>query len=241
MTDHAGRPTEPVVPPGRPCAICLNSEAKWLHSLDEDRLQFRVYGKGHTLASRMETCERCERLYQAGEDEALVAVQHRTWEQTEQDVDEHIRKQLAVMRAADLGATALGDWLPPGVTDLAAQGFRPIEELTGDMEVAQLWPEEHRRAVRETRREWLEDAPDGLCWLVRSPWPAIPLFEVIRLMWSHAVEALPDYYGKRAVRITPEMEQQHNDVLAQFLRLDEETIFDFRRTHPAPRETDERT
>src|SRR5437588_3724947 len=44
-----------------------------------------------------------------------------------------------------------------GVADLRAQGFEPIEEHTGAIEVAQLWPEDHRRWVSETREAWLDD------------------------------------------------------------------------------------
>jgi hypothetical protein len=71
-----------------------------------------------------------------------------------------------------------------GVLDLRAQGFEPIEEYTGAVEVAQLWPDSHRRSVPETRAAWL-DAPDcdGRLWIVRSPWPSVSLRDALNLLW----------------------------------------------------------
>src|SRR5579885_2684372 len=59
----------------------------------------------------------------------------------------------------------------PGVAEARAAGFTPIEELTGFAEVALVWPEEHRRAVAETREWWLDEPLEGKLWLVRPPWP----------------------------------------------------------------------
>lgn len=72
-----------------------------------------------------------------------------------------------------------------GVVDLRRQGFEPIEEYTGAVEVARLWPEAHRRSVAETRPEWLDGGhPDGRLWLVRSPWPSLSLSECLNVLWS---------------------------------------------------------
>jgi hypothetical protein len=74
-----------------------------------------------------------------------------------------------------------------GVVDLRREGFEPIEEYTGAVEVARLWPEGHRRAVAETRAEWLEDATsDGRLWLVRSPWPSLNLRDCLNVLWTWA-------------------------------------------------------
>lgn len=72
-----------------------------------------------------------------------------------------------------------------GVAGLRAQGFEPIEDYTGAVEVAHLWPDAHRRWVVETRPDWLDGAgADGRLWLVRSPWPALSLRDSLNVLWS---------------------------------------------------------
>jgi hypothetical protein len=71
----------------------------------------------------------------------------------------------------------------PVVTQLRREGFEPVERYTGAVWVAELWPEEHRRSVPETRAWALEDQPGARVWLVRSPWPAIDLEAVFALLW----------------------------------------------------------
>ena len=83
------------------------------------------------------------------------------------------------------------DFLGPetvvGVDGLLAQGLKPIEEFTGAVWVAQLWPENHRGWVPETRPVWLNDADsDGRLWLVRSPWPSLDLTDSLNVLWSWA-------------------------------------------------------
>ena len=72
----------------------------------------------------------------------------------------------------------------PGVDAVRAEGFTPIEELTGFGEVALVWPEEHRRNVPETREWWLDEPLEGKLWLVRPPWPGWSLDEVFVFLWS---------------------------------------------------------
>lgn len=73
----------------------------------------------------------------------------------------------------------------PGVAELRAQGFEPIESYTGATWVGRLWPEDHRRSVAETRSSWLDDPhSDGRLWLARSPWPAFTLEESLNLLWT---------------------------------------------------------
>ncbi|MBV9099294.1 MAG: hypothetical protein JO079_14675 [Frankiaceae bacterium] len=72
----------------------------------------------------------------------------------------------------------------PGVAEARAEGFTPIEELTGFAEVAMVWPEEHRHAVPETREWWLDEPLDGKLWLVRPPWPGWSLDDVFTFLWS---------------------------------------------------------
>lgn len=73
----------------------------------------------------------------------------------------------------------------PGVAELCAQGFEPIETYTGAVWVGPLWPKEHSRSVAETRSVWLDDPhTDGRLWLVRSPWPTLTLEDSLNLLWT---------------------------------------------------------
>src|SRR6478736_5672689 len=73
----------------------------------------------------------------------------------------------------------------PGVAALRKLGFEPVEEYTGALLVAEMWPDEHRRFVPETRETWLEDEPElgGRLWLLRSPWVGWTLRETFNAMW----------------------------------------------------------
>lgn len=73
----------------------------------------------------------------------------------------------------------------PGVAELRELGFEPVEEYTGALLVAEMWPDEHRRFVPETRDSWLENAPElgGRLWLLRSPWAGWTLRETFNAMW----------------------------------------------------------
>jgi hypothetical protein len=78
----------------------------WVHPLDSRLVEYRAYDKPHTLPSFWCLCERCEDLYQAGDDDAAVEVtkaQMKGFWDTERDVDETIRKPIAVFRRADRG------------------------------------------------------------------------------------------------------------------------------------------
>ena len=72
-----------------------------------------------------------------------------------------------------------------GVSTLRAEGFEPIEEYTGAVDVAELWPTEHRRSVAETREWRLEHAEcGGRLWLVRTPWPSLGVQDALNVVWS---------------------------------------------------------
>lgn len=51
--------------------------------------------------------------------------------------------------------------------------------------VAEMWPDEHRRFVSETRDAWLQSMPelDGRMWLLRSPWRGWTLGDTFNAMW----------------------------------------------------------
>ncbi len=71
----------------------------------------------------------------------------------------------------------------PGVADLRRLGFEPVEEYTGAHQVAQVWPEEHRRSVPETRDAWSAPAAGATLWLLRPPWPGWTLREAFNALW----------------------------------------------------------
>lgn len=126
---------------GPRCVFCVEGAARWVHRLDVENVEYAP----RDIAP---ACVRCERLYQAGDDDALVAVWERAWEQVQPGVDYNLRIRLAAYRRADLGAIPLTEWWPPGVAELVARGFTPLEDLTGDFEIASEWPEPHRRWCR---------------------------------------------------------------------------------------------
>jgi hypothetical protein len=71
------------------------------------------------------------------------------------------------------------------VAELATQGFEPIEAYTGAIWVAQLWPDEHRRSVAETRPVSVDESHrDGRLWLVRSPWPGLSVEDSLNVLWT---------------------------------------------------------
>jgi hypothetical protein len=59
---------------GQSCAFCDNDAVRWVHALDPKLVQYRVYGKGHTLPTFWTLCDRCEQLYRAGDADAVVTV-----------------------------------------------------------------------------------------------------------------------------------------------------------------------
>jgi hypothetical protein len=101
-----------------------------------------------------------------------------------------VRRSLAPLgRLINRGHSTEGITMPgassvSGVDDLRREGFTPVEELTGFVEVAMVWPDGHRRSVPETREWWLGEPLDAQLWLVRPPWPGWTLDEVLLLLWS---------------------------------------------------------
>lgn len=211
------------------CYICAAREAEWVHRLDPQKQSFRQYGKGYTFGGRVDFCDRCEDLYNRGADEALIELAARARELVDPAaVDEEIRNPLAVLRAADLGAVRLDDLLPPGVAELRAAGFTPIEFLTGSVDVVHGWPDEHRRSVPETRPDW-QDEDDQQCWLVRSPWPSVDVDEVFELMWPWVEERAPFRPANRhAARIGPDDHRSRQAAVAAFLALPEQDVLALR-------------
>lgn len=94
----------------------------------------------------------------------------------------------------------------------------PVEELTGDSGVAEAWPAAHRRSLPETRSERLEFAPDDdRYWLIRSPWPTIPIADAFSVIW--------DYVHPRAPIVDRRVDPvQHRGAIAEFASLDESYV-----------------
>jgi hypothetical protein len=168
-----GALTDPV---GQACAMCGTRDVAWVHPLDSEKTQFRMWDKRHTLASFWALCDRCEGLYQAGDDEALVGLM--SGRSRYLDVEEEVRKPLAVFRAADRGARRLAE--PPAeVVRLREQGFEPLHGYTGFAdELGPAWPVDLRVELSA------EVEPDEeRRWFVRSPWPSISIPEVLALLY----------------------------------------------------------
>lgn len=94
------------------CAFCHSRTVEWVHPLDQALVEYREYGKGHTLPGYWALCERCERVYESGDDAAaveLMKVSEAGYWETDEDVAETIRKPLAVFRRTDRGARRLLD------------------------------------------------------------------------------------------------------------------------------------
>lgn len=72
-----------------------------------------------------------------------------------------------------------------GVAEYMAEGFTPIEELTGVFWPVKVWPREHVRSVPETRPEWSALALDNRLWLIRSPWSGITAAEALSILWAN--------------------------------------------------------
>ena len=76
--------------------------------MDASKVRYRAWGDEYTLPRFWALCAACEDLYQARDDESLIA---RMTSRAERfvDVDEEARKPLAVFRAADRGGRRFGD------------------------------------------------------------------------------------------------------------------------------------
>ena len=96
------------------CDLCGGPAVSWVHPLDRHKVEYREYGKGHTLPTFWITCQDCEQLLDAGRDKELIermkssgGFRPEIEEWSQADVDEVLRKPLAVFRTADLGRFAL--------------------------------------------------------------------------------------------------------------------------------------
>lgn len=172
--------TSPPVATLRRCVFCEAAPVAWMHRLDLRRARFVVDGDEHVWAGELPTCARCEGLLRSGDDDHGLLGPRLASDFSYGDEGE--RAALAGFRAGDLGATPVGDWLPPGSTELAADGFVLLEDLPFQHDLVLVWPAEHQSSVPETRTVQAGIWPDGRCRLVRSPWPGVDVSTVVDLM-----------------------------------------------------------
>lgn len=102
----------------------------------------------------------------------------------------------------------------PGVSELREQGFTPVEECTGAICVAQVWPHALRTSVPETPSAWMNEPQSmGRLWLPRSPWPDFDLMTALSVLWSWAeqdrVAALDVTFYRRRVVEALAWDQEH--------------------------------
>jgi hypothetical protein len=92
------------------CAFCGGSPIDWVHPLAPGLVEYRVYGKGHTLPSFWGLCDSCEQTYRSGDDVPVIDLIRSAgaWAWVaDDDVAECIGQPLAVFRRADRGARRL--------------------------------------------------------------------------------------------------------------------------------------
>jgi len=106
------RPWAPSTNRDQSCAFCGAARPAFAHRLNPSHVQFRLYGKGHTLPTFWAACPRCEEFIAGGDDEALLPLMVH-----EDDDEDDVARQakLAAFRAADLGSEPLGEGPPDTV------------------------------------------------------------------------------------------------------------------------------
>ena len=207
---------------GQSCAFCGARDVVWVHPLAEDLVAYREYGKGHTLPTSWALCDRCERIYSSGDDDAAVEVMRSSvWSWVaDDDVAECIRKPLAVFRRADLGPRRF-DPEPSAIAEARKQGFVPLRELTGVADdLGPLWPAEYSLWLDELGPAFGEDEYDEVPdrWLVRSPWPSLSVRRTINALWR---------WVDRTAGPTPRPPEADSPLVLEFFRLSESEVLAF--------------
>jgi len=119
------------------------------------------------------------------------------------------------------------------VADFRADGFEPIASLCGELDLADFWPDQHRRVVPDPRMpeatspDAIPGAPERLIYLVRSPWQSVSNEEAVGLLQRWLRKASPRVDGElgteRRARLEP--------VVSKFLSQDESWIRAYREGH----------
>jgi hypothetical protein len=195
------------------CAFCYSEDTVWQHDLNRSLTAFRTLnGSGSVRGTSHKLCERCERLYSQGDYGALARLEQTTpWSH-----DDDLAALLVAIAAfcrADRGS------LPLAVPQFPL-GFEPWEEFTGASWLFDLWPEEHRMVLAETRRPQIDDDPDAQIELLASPWPSLNLKEALIVLWRWAErdwdpEVTPDPYLTRVPEALTWTEDQATGLLEE--------------------------
>jgi hypothetical protein len=167
---------------GSDCLFCGSADWTWVYLLQREPEWVREHDR--TLGWHVMMCDSCHHYYENGDD-ALLVYAHLNQPEPEADESE-AHEWVRVVRARQSEpAIARADAIVPAVADLIAQGFTPIENLTGAHDIASVWPEEHRRSIPEVR-EWALNDPKAQqrLWAVRAPWPGWTLRDVFTYLWS---------------------------------------------------------
>ena len=81
----------------------------------------------------------------------------------------------------------------PGAGELLESGFEPLDEVQSCyQQMWRAWPADHLRWVPETRPQYLDREAElwsgaGRLWFFRSPWPGVPMTEVLAVLSDLAV------------------------------------------------------
>ncbi|MDM7855666.1 hypothetical protein [Cellulomonas alba] len=191
----------------RRCSVCGAAPTAWLAHLDADRSWFGVPGDRRSWGTRVDLCDECRALVEAGDVEAVVA------RLAARDGDDGDRTPAAAaLCAAFVSAVAVADWLPPGVVAAVPDGFVELGELTGWLDLANAWPAEHVRRVPETREDHLRYADSDEVVLVRSPWPGVDVGDVVSYLISWADQHEAFVSGD----VTPERRERERAIVRDF-------------------------
>jgi hypothetical protein len=173
------------------CAFCLSGDTVWQHDLNRSLVAFRTLGgSGSTLATALTLCDGCEALYNDGNYGELA----RLWQAQPWYRDDTVAGRLvgiAALCRADRGPRTLAvPDFPPG--------FEPWDQFTGAEWMFDLWPQQHRMIIAETRRPQLDDDPNAQIQLLGSPWPSLTLQDALNVLfrwaeldWDHRTTADP--------------------------------------------------
>jgi hypothetical protein len=188
------------------CVFCQSSDTVWQHDLNRSLAAFRtLHGSGSTCSTSLPLCERCEALYNDGDYGALAQLrQAQPWYQD--DTLAGLLVGIAAVCRADRGPR------PLAVPEFPA-GFEPWDQLTGAEWMFDLWPEQHRRTVAETRRPQLDDDSGAQIQLLASPWPSLTLRDALNMLFRWAEldwdpEVTADPYPSRVAEALTWTDQQ---------------------------------
>ncbi|HEX4190154.1 MAG TPA: hypothetical protein VHZ06_04100 [Marmoricola sp.] len=153
------------------CALCdAEPPVAVVGIAHDDRLSF-------ALPSRIEVGTRCLELLQGGHRQELA-------DRLSSDFEDPGPGVVVDHLARSVISTALLPPLAPAVRAAMADGFVPLREVTGaGGMLGPLWPEQHRLWLDELGPLIEGDKDEDDCWLVRSPWPALSVPDVLSVLW----------------------------------------------------------